>query len=133
MELWASAKIPTGHPRGGAARFRPVNLDVLPLYIIPAGLLPLRAAGGRALAAWRHRVSLAVYAATCHYDWNLPAYPEGKVWYFNPMAWQVVFYVGAACTMLGRELAWLDRFRWRFPCWPYCIFCFRPLSPCPAL
>jgi hypothetical protein len=57
-------------------------------------------------------VSLAVYAATCHYDWNLPAYPENKVWYFNPMAWQVVFYVGAACTMLGRELAWLDRFRW---------------------
>ena len=57
-------------------------------------------------------VSLALYAATCHYDWNLPAYPEDKVWYFNPMAWQVVFYVGAACAVLGPQLAWLDRFRW---------------------
>ena len=65
----------------------------------------------RALAARRHRRSRsALYAATCHFDWNLPAYPEGKVWYFNPMAWQVVFYVGAALAVLGRELAWLDRF-----------------------
>ena len=44
-------------------------------------------------------------------DWNLPAYPENKVWYFNPLAWQVVFYVGAACAMLGPQLKWLDRFR----------------------
>ena len=56
--------------------------------------------------------SLALYAATCHFDWNLPAYPAGKVWYFNPLAWQVVFYVGAACAVLGPQLAWLDRFRW---------------------
>src|SRR5262249_55913425 len=55
--------------------------------------------------------SLLLYAATCHYNWNLPAYPENKVWYFNPMAWQVVFYVGAACAVLGPKLAWLDRFR----------------------
>ena len=93
-------------------RFRPVNLDVLPLYIVLLAFFPFVLP---AVVRWPLgviAVSLAVYAATCHYDWNLPAYPEGKVWYFNPMAWQVVFYVGAACTMLGRELAWLDRFRW---------------------
>ena len=27
------------------------------------------------------------------------------------MAWQVVFYAGAACAVLGPKLAWLDRFR----------------------
>ena len=93
-------------------KFRPVNLDVLPLYIVLLAFFPFVLP---AVVRWPLgviAVSLAVYAATCHYDWNLPAYPEGKVWYFNPMAWQVVFYVGAACTMLGRELAWLDRFRW---------------------
>ena len=93
-------------------KFRPVNLDVLPLYIILLAVFPVVLP---AVVRWPFgviAVSLALYAATCHYDWNLPAYPEGKVWYFNPMAWQVVFYVGAACTMLGRELAWLDRFRW---------------------
>ena len=93
-------------------KFRPVNLDVLPLYIVLLAFFPFVLP---AVVRWPFAViavSLGVYAATCHYDWNLPAYPENKVWYFNPMAWQVVFYVGAACAMLGRQLAWLDRFRW---------------------
>src|SRR5262249_18429153 len=55
--------------------------------------------------------SVSLYAATCHFDWNLPAYPENKVWFFNPLAWQVVFYVGAALAVLGPELKRLDRFR----------------------
>ena len=83
-------------------KFRPVNLDVLPLYIVLLAFFPFVLP---AVVRWPFAViavSLAVYAATCHYDWNLPAYPENKVWYFNPMAWQVVFYVGAACAMLGR-------------------------------
>src|SRR5262249_5779355 len=57
--------------------------------------------------------SLVLYAATCRLGWNLPAYPEGKVWYFNPLAWQIVFHLGAACAVLGPRLAWLDR--WRRP------------------
>ena len=92
-------------------KFRPVNLDVLPLYIVLLAVFPFVLP---AVVRWPMRViavSLALYAATCHYDWNLPAYPENKVWFFNPMAWQVVFYVGAACAVLGPQLAWLDRFR----------------------
>ncbi len=92
-------------------KFRPVNLDVLPLYIVLLAVFPFVLP---AVVRWPMAVitvSLALYAATCHYDWNLPAYPDGKVWYFNPMAWQVVFYVGAACAVLGPQLAWLDRFR----------------------
>ena len=92
-------------------KFRPVNLDVLPLYIVLLAFFPFVLP---AVVRWPMRViavSLALYAATCHYDWNLPAYPENKVWFFNPMAWQVVFYVGAACAVLGPQLAWLDRFR----------------------
>jgi hypothetical protein len=93
-------------------RFRPVNLDVLPLYIVLLAafpfVLPFVVRWPKSVIA----VSLALYAATCHFDWNLPAYPENKVWFFNPMAWQVVFYVGAACAALGPQLGWLDRFRW---------------------
>jgi hypothetical protein len=95
-------------------KFRPVNLDVLPLYIVLLAAFPL------VLPALLRRpmaviaASLALYAATSHFDWNLPAYPENKVWFFNPMAWQVVFYVGAAFAALGPRLAWLDRFRLPF-------------------
>lgn len=92
-------------------KFRPVNLDVLPLYIVLLAAFPfvLPVVLRRPMAVIG--VSLGLYAATCHFDWNLPAYPENKVWYFNPLAWQVVFYVGTACTVLGPQLAWLDRFR----------------------
>ena len=92
-------------------KFRPVNLDVLPLYIVLLALFPLVLP---AVVRWPLAVigaSLVLYAATCHYDWNLPAYPEGKVWFFNPLAWQVVFHVGAAAAVLGSRLAWLDRWR----------------------
>jgi hypothetical protein len=93
-------------------QFRPVNLDVLPLYIVLLAAFPFVLP---AVLRWPFAVlgvSLALYAATCHFDWNLPAYPAGKVWYFNPLAWQVVFYVGTACAVLGPQIAWLDRFRW---------------------
>jgi hypothetical protein len=92
-------------------KFRPVNLDVLPLYIVLLAAFPLVLP---LVVRWPFAViaaSIGLYAATCHYNWNLPAYPDEKVWYFNPMAWQVVFYVGAACAVLGPKLAWLDRFR----------------------
>ena len=93
-------------------QFRPVNLDVLPLYIVLLAAFPFVLP---AVIRWPFAViaaSLALYAATCHFDWNLPAYPAGKVWYFNPLAWQVVFHVGTACAVLGPQIAWLDRFRW---------------------
>jgi hypothetical protein len=93
-------------------KFRPVNLDVLPLYIVLLAAFPLVLP---AVVRWPLTVvavSIGLYVVTSHYNWNLPAYPEYKVWFFNPMAWQVVFHVGAACAVLGARLAWLDRFRW---------------------
>ncbi|WP_421996790.1 OpgC family protein [Reyranella sp.] len=93
-------------------KFRPVNLDVLPLYIVLLAAFPfvLPVVVRRPFAVIA--ASLALYAATCHFNWGLPAYPDNKVWYFNPLAWQVVFYVGAAMAVLGPQIAWLDRFRW---------------------
>ncbi len=92
-------------------KFRPVNLDVLPLYIVLLAAFPFVLPVVVRRPWWVIAVSLLLYAATCHFNWNLPAYPENKVWFFNPMAWQVVFYVGSACAVLGPQLAWLDRFR----------------------
>ncbi|MCC8430845.1 OpgC domain-containing protein [Reyranella aquatilis] len=92
-------------------KFRPVNLDVLPLYIVLLAAFPWVLP---VLVRWPWVVialSVALYAATCHYDWSLPAYPDEKVWYFNPMAWQVVFHVGAACAVFGPGLSRLDRYR----------------------
>ncbi len=94
-------------------KFRPTNLDVLPLYIVLLAAFPLVLP---AVVRWPLRViagSVVLYGLTLHFNWNLPGYPEPKVWFFNPFAWQVVFYTGAGCAALGPRLAWLDR--WRVP------------------
>src|SRR5690242_21877762 len=58
-------------------RFRPVNMDVLPLYIVLMLFLPLILW----LMKWKTDVTLALsvalYALTWHYDWYLSAYPNG--------------------------------------------------------
>ena len=105
-------------------KFRPINLDVLPLYIVLLAVFPLVLPAVVRRPFWVIAASVGLYAATCHFDWNLPGYPEPKVWYFNPMAWQVVFYTGAAMAVLGPELARLDRWRWQIsvPAGLYLVF-----------
>ena len=57
-------------------KFRPVNLDVLPLYIVLLAAFPLVLP---VVVRWQLAVvaaSLVLYAVTCRYKWSLPAYPD---------------------------------------------------------
>lgn len=97
-------------------KFRPINLDVLPLYIVLLASLPLALP---ALRRWPWAVlaaSLAVYVASRFFGWNLPASPGDNVWFFNPFAWQMVFYLGASFAAAGRMGERLAAFRrWLLP------------------
>jgi len=81
-------------------RFRPVNMDVLPLYIVLMLALPLILW----LMKWKPDVTLGLsvllYAVTWQYDLYLSAYPNG-FWVFNPYAWQLLFVFGAWCALGG--------------------------------
>jgi hypothetical protein len=81
-------------------RFRPVNMDVLPLYIVLMLFLPIILW----LMKWRPDVSLGLsallYAVTWEFDLYLTSYPNGY-WTFNPMAWQLLFVFGAWCALGG--------------------------------
>ena len=85
---------------GLALRFKPYNLDVLPLYIVLMAFFPfvlwimLRRPGLTILG------SLVLYLAARHYGWNLAAYPEGS-WFFNPFCWQLMFCLGAWAALGG--------------------------------
>jgi len=81
-------------------RFKPLNLDVLPLYIVLMAVFPLalwlmlRWPDGMMLA------SIALYFLTRHFLWNLTSYPAG-VWYFDPFAWQLLFMLGGWLALDG--------------------------------
>jgi hypothetical protein len=54
------------------------------------------------LLALRRSVLLALVPSAALYvlvritKINLPGYPEGHIWYFNPLAWQFLFMIGAS-------------------------------------
>jgi hypothetical protein len=83
-----------------ALRYRPVNLDVLPLYILLLGTF--------APALWLMirkptlilGCLIAVYLAGRHFGWNLSS-SRSAVWYFNPFAWQLLFFLGAWVALGG--------------------------------
>ena len=83
-------------------KFKPVNMDVLPLYIVLLLLFPPILA----LLLWQPAIAVAgsaiLYVLTWNFDWNLPAYPNG-VWFFNPFAWQLLFVFGAWCALGGAQ------------------------------
>jgi hypothetical protein len=83
-------------------KFKPVNMDVLPLYIALLLFFPPMLW----LLLWQPAFALAgsalVYVLAWNFDWNLPAYPNG-VWFFNPFAWQLLFVFGAWCALGGAQ------------------------------
>jgi hypothetical protein len=86
-------------------KFRPVNMDVLPMYIALMGAFPpvmwlMQRRPHMVLAA-----SFALWFIVQFTHWNLPAYPDGR-WYFNPLAWQFLFVLGAWCAMHRQQAPW---------------------------
>lgn len=81
-------------------KFKPVNLDVLPLYIVLMAFFPL------ALWCMLRKpdltlvASIILYFAARAFGWNLPAFPTGY-WYFNPFTWQLLFMFGAWFALGG--------------------------------
>jgi hypothetical protein len=83
-------------------KFKPVNMDVLPLYIVlllwfPPMLWLLLRSPSVALVS-----SAVIYSLTWWFEWAIPAYPSGT-WVFNPFAWQLLFVFGAWCALGGAE------------------------------
>lgn len=88
-------------------RYRPLNMDVLPLYTLLMFFLPLILL----LIRWRANLALALsvglYVAAWKFDLYLTTYPHG-FWGFNPFAWQMLFVLGAWCSLGGaKRIGWL--------------------------
>ncbi|MFL5253862.1 MAG: OpgC family protein [Rhodopila sp.] len=87
-------------------QFQPNLLNILPLYIalllgLPFLILVMRR---HLLLGLAPSAVLWLLAILLH--WNLPGFPEGRLWYFNPLAWQFLFTIGVAMGLHGAEIPW---------------------------
>jgi hypothetical protein len=77
--------------------------NILPLYVVlllwaPVVLAMVRVSPWLALGA-----SLAIYAVARIGGLALPSWPEPGTWFFNPLAWQLVFTLGIVACVLWRD------------------------------
>ncbi len=77
-------------------QFQPSLLNILPLYITLLLVFPLFLAAMRRSLLMPLLASGLLYAAVQLWDLNLPGYPPGTEWYFNPLSYQFLFVIAAA-------------------------------------
>ena len=88
-------------------RFRLLNMDVLPLYVVLMFFLPWILWLMQRRSDLTLGLSVALYVLAGRYDLHLTSYPNG-FWAFNPFFWQLLFVFGAWCALGGaKRLSWL--------------------------
>lgn len=94
-------------------QFQPSLLNILPLYIALLLALPLII-----LCLRRHVLlgllpSAALWLAANLFGWNMPGFPEGRLWYFDPFAWQFLFTIAVSLGFTRtKPRGWLSPRRW---------------------
>jgi len=78
----------------------PDFFDILPLYIVLLAAVPLMTLVAGASRWLVLGLSASLWLFVQVYPLNLPAHPAGtKLWYFDPLAWQFLFFLGYATTV----------------------------------
>jgi hypothetical protein len=82
---------------------RPLNLDVLQLFVALMAVFPFVLWGMLRRPNITLAVSVAVYAAARVFGFSLPTLPAGT-WYFNPFCWQLLAVLGAWFALNGNKV-----------------------------
>ena len=105
---------------------KPLNLDVLQLFIVLMAFFPIVLFGMLRRPTLTAAGSIALYLAARQFDLNLSSFPEGR-WYFNPFSWQLLFVLGTWFALMGtkqkRTIRSLQRMSiLRIAAWSYLLF-----------
>ena len=82
--------------------FQPAYLNILPMYVALLAAFALVLP----LLRWPYvllGLSGTLYVVTRTLGWNLPSWTGGG-WYFNPLAWQFLFAIGAVLSQRSRRI-----------------------------
>jgi hypothetical protein len=78
-------------------RWQADYLDILPMYLVILLLVPVMMAARRAHPFLPFVVAISLYGASWSGIFDLTGNPwNGRSWYFNPFAWQLIFFLGFA-------------------------------------
>jgi hypothetical protein len=81
-------------------RYVPAFFDILPMYIVLLAMVPIVMWVRAKVAFWKPLLalsSLALWLAMQIWHIHLPNGPDAMdTWYFNPLAWQLLFFLGFA-------------------------------------
>lgn len=105
---------------------KPLNLEVLQLFIVLMAFFPLVLIGMMRRPNLTMAASICLYFIARHLDWNLSSFPDGR-WSLNPFCWQLLFVFGAWLASIDARqkhaLSALQDF-WilRVAAWLYLIF-----------
>lgn len=75
----------------------PNYFDILPMYMVVLAMMPI-VVGLAMISRFAAAVFvIGLWSAATFYDFGLPAEPwSAREWFFNPFAWQLVFFTGFA-------------------------------------
>lgn len=88
-----------------ALLYQPNQMNILPMYVVLMLWLPVVLVLLRHSVALTLIVSFAIWALANATGYNFPANRPGQGWYFNPLAWQLLFTTGAAAAALSAQHA----------------------------
>jgi hypothetical protein len=77
--------------------------NILPLYIVLMLWAPVTVALALRSPILALTVSICLYMAARVFGINLPNWPEPGSWFFNPIAWQLVFTLGVVAAIVWRD------------------------------
>src|SRR5215831_13614041 len=89
-------------------QYQPQFLDILPIYMILLGVFPVVLLLLQRCLPLPLILSGALYLLTLRFGWGPHSYPDNEAWYFNPLAWQFLFIIGATA-------GYSQHSRWVFP------------------
>src|SRR5499426_3723947 len=76
-------------------QYQPQFLDILPIYMVLLGVFPVVLLLLERCLPLPLILSAVIYLLTLHFGWQPHSYPDNEGWYFNPLAWQFLFVIGA--------------------------------------
>ncbi len=78
-------------------------VNILPMYAVLLAAAPAMLWLGLRRPWLLLALSVLLWVATGLFEWNLPNWPNEGGWFFNPLAWQIIFVIGLLTGIAHRQ------------------------------